>query len=402
MMSQAGKNDVKVNDLSRVRLLLGVLTGLLLWLIWQVSAITSPDAESAHYERFLSNLPPGWMDFFRPWTREDFIAMFRIAPPNLGSWWTFGKELSTDAAIVHTWIGFMPLACLFAVLFSVLKPLPRFVLWAFSLLLVGGIVFYCFQSFQYFLPLSPPIILLSSFYVCGTVIFLETEKIERNRSFAIDLQMQAEFERKRIAKDLHDESLQALSRLIRIVDKLGEEIPENDVPRDVRSRLESCIAGTRRIINDLHPACLEEFGLSASLEQLIEDLQVATGMKTRFQDSSNGSRLSDFYELCIFRIAQEAINNVERHSAATELSVTLKSDERFLTLSIADNGKGVVRKKQGSLGLQNMSDRAKLMGGSVEWTAPTEYSSGTMVALRIPSQRLEYRSRNQPDQGLDR
>jgi signal transduction histidine kinase len=375
-----------------IRLLLGFFTGVLLWLVWQTSAITSPDAESIHYSKFLAGLPPGWMDFFRPWTRQDYVSILHFEPLwGTSLWWTFGKEPATDAAIVHTWVGFLPMACLFGVLFAVLKPLPRFLVWISSLAMAAGIVFYCFNAFQYALPISPPIIVLSCFYLCGTVIYLETEKIERSRNLAIDLQRQAEQERKRIAKDLHDESLQSMSRIVRIMDRLSDELPENPVPKEVRGKLESCISGVRNVINDLHPAQLEEFGLSATFEQLVEEFRNASGIKSKFQDRSSGARFSDFFELCIYRIAQEALNNVEKHSGATEMTFCFELDDRFVHLNIVDNGKGNVQKKQGSYGLRNMIDRAKLVNGEIIWSVPDGFESGTMVSLKIPRNKVEPR-----------
>lgn len=372
-------------DLRIIRLVIGFLTGLLLWLIWQTSAITGLGTESVNYEKFLAELPPGWMDFFRPWTHEEFVRFFNV-PFSLGQWWTFGKDPATDSQMVHTWIGFLPISCLFGVLFSILRPMPRFAAWVLSLLAVGSIIFYCFQNFHYLLPLSQPIIVLSCFYLCGTVIHLETEKIERNRSLAIDLQEEAEQERKRIAKDLHDESLQSMSRIIRIIDKLSDEIPDNPVPKEVRTKLEACIAGTRNIINDLHPAQLEEFGLAASLEQLIEEFKKSAKVKVKYQDASNEIRLPGFFELCIYRIAQEAMNNIEKHANASEVSISLENTEKQLCLKISDNGKGVdtVQKKTGSFGLRNIIDRTKLMNGEVEWKRPEEFASGTSLVLKVP------------------
>lgn len=381
-------------NLSEIRLVLGVLTGLLLWLIWQTSAITSPDSASVNYANFLANLPPGWMDFFRPWTHEEFVQFFHINPPYTDPWWTFGREPTTDAAIIHTWIGFLPLACLFGVLFSIVKPLPRFLIWIVSLGLVSAIVFYCFQSFNYLLPLTQPIIVLSCFYLCGTVIYLETEKIERNRNLAIDLQRNAEDERKRIAKDLHDESLQSLSRVIRLIDKLSDEIPDNPAPKEIRERLETCVSGTRNIINDLHPSSLDEFGLATSLEYLVEEFGHSTGVKTKFDDKSTGIRPTTFHELCFYRIAQEALNNIEKHSGASQMCVSIEYHDQHLLLKISDNGKGTVQKKRDSHGLQNIEDRAKLMNGTAEWKKPDEFESGIMLVVRAPILKAITDSRN--------
>jgi len=340
-------------NLSLIRVTLGLLTGVLLWLIWQAITIRSPEAESINFRYFLIE---------------------RL----------FGGVQAADATTVNNWIGLLPLACLFGVLFSILKPLPRFLTWIFSMIMAGAVVLYCFQVYKYIVPWGGPVIVFNCVYLCGTLVYLETEKIERNRNLAIDMQRQADHERKRIAKDLHDESLQSLSRVIRLVDKLHDEIPDNPIPQEVRGRLESCVSGMRGIINDLHPAALEEFGLAASLESLVEEFSRSSGAKVNFHDASEGVRLPAFQELCIYRIAQEAINNIEKHAEASQMAVSLQKTEKFLFLKIADNGKGTVRKKRDSFGLQNIADRTKLIGGQVEWKAPEEFASGTMLVLKVP------------------
>jgi signal transduction histidine kinase len=346
-------------NLSLIRILLGLVTGLLLWLIWQALAVTSPEIESIKFRYFLTD------------------RLF-------GSGAQAASGAASGYTIITNWRGLLPLACLFGVLFSILKPLPRFITWIAALILAGAVALYCFLSFKYIVPWGGPVIVLNCFYLCGTLIYLETEKIERKRNLAIDLQQQSEDERKRIAKDLHDESLQSLSRIIRLVDKLHGEIPDNPIPSEVRGRLESCISGMRSIINDLHPAELEEFGLAASLEHLVEEFTRSSGVKASFQDSTAGVRLPAFQELCIYRIAQEAINNIEKHAEASHMEVSLQKTDKLLCLKIADNGKGAVRKKRDSFGLQNIAYRTKLVNGQVEWKAPEQYGSGTMLVLKLP------------------
>jgi signal transduction histidine kinase len=346
------------HNLSLIRILLGLITGLLLWLIWQTSAITSPEIESIKFRYFLTE------------------RFFGSGAHSAGA--------ANPYELITNWRGLLPLACLFGVLFATLDPLPRFITWICSLLMAAVVAIYCFQAFHYIVPWGGPVIVLNCFYLCGTLIYLETEKIERNRNLSIDLQQQAEDERKRIAKDLHDDSLQALSRIIRLVDKLHDEIPSSPVPQDVRARLESCITGMRGIINDLHPAELEEFGLAPALEHLLTEFSIDAGIKADFCDESGGIRLEPFQELCIFRIAQEAINNVEKHAGATEVRFNIQKTDKLFFLKIADNGKGDVRKKKDSFGMQNISYRTRLLNGQVEWKSPEDFSSGTQLVLKLP------------------
>lgn len=372
------------HNIRNVRLAIGLLTGILLWLIWQAAAITAPHAGSEAYRRFLAELPPGWMDFFRPWTKEEFGTFFHMSSFSFGQWWTLGQPPTTDVAIVHTWIGFLPLACLLGVLFTVLKPMARFLLWMCSFAVVAAIYYYFHTTFHSALPGTPALIVLSCFYLCGTVIHLETEKIERNRNLAIDLLNQAENERKRIAKDLHDESLQSLSRVARALDKLSEEMPNSELSGQLREMLENCIKGTRDIIDDLHPAGLNEFGFSSCIEQFASDVCRSANIQLKFEDNLEGLRLPPFVELCIFRIAQESINNVEKHACATRLKIRLERSNATLILQVGDNGTGKVEMKKTSAGVHNIIHRTKLMGGNVQWRNGGEFSEGTTVILKVP------------------
>lgn len=356
-------------SLSLIRILLGLITGVLLWLIWQASAITTPEVESIKFRYFLT---------------EHFFG---------SSSGPFGAA-NAGYTIISNWRGLLPLACLFGVLFSVLKPLPRFITWILSMLLAGLVAVYCFMAFQYIVPWGGPLIVLNCFYLCGTIIYLETEKIERNRNLAITMEERSEQERTRIARDLHDESLQSLSRVIHLIDEMQTELPGSSVPGEARRQLESCITGMRGVINNLHPAELKEFGLSASIEHLVSDLGNSTGFKTFFEDGWDNIRLSPFQELCIYRIIQEALNNIEKHANATQLAVSLQRAGKSLLVKVADDGKGIRPEKKNSMGLQNMSHRAQLIGGQVEWKTPEQFSGGCLLVLKVP---LDLRSGQSAD-----
>jgi signal transduction histidine kinase len=329
-------------------------------MIWQACAISSPEAESIKWRFYLS---------------EMLFGSTSGHPV---------KAVLTGYTIVSTWRGLLPLAMLFGVLFSVLKPLARSLTWLAVVVLGGITAMYCFEVLKIIVPWGGPLIMLNLFYLCGTMIHIETEKIERNRTLALDLQLQAEREGKRIATNLHDESLPSLVRIMRLSDQLHTEYPDNPIPGEIRSRLESCITEMRRVINDLHPAALEEFGLVASMEHLINDFGQQSGIKTTYRYTGAQLSLPAFQELCVYRITQESLNNIEKHAGASEAEVLLEANDHTLRLQIADNGCGTTHKKCGTHGLQNITDRAKLLGARVEWKAPDKFSSGTMLVLTVP------------------
>jgi signal transduction histidine kinase len=212
---------------------------------------------------------------------------------------------------------------------------------------------------------------------------LETEKIERRRNLAIDLQLQSEEERKRIAKDLHDETMPSISSVLRLVDQLTEQDGGNPIPKEMRGRLENCLTEMRRVINDLHPATLEEFGLSVSVAHMVEQFGRQSAIKAIFSDTTSGAQLPAFHEMCIYRIIQEALNNIAKHSKATELKVSMESAGDRVVVSISDNGVGGAQRKPGCYGMQSISHRAKLIGASVQWKS-SEALSGTTIILNVP------------------
>lgn len=292
--------------------------------------------------------------------------------------------LASDPAEPTNLVGYIPLGVLFGVLFSLLRPLHRFILWAVITAVFAVMAEYWFEVYHRLLHFSGPMLLINCCYICGTLIHLETEKIERSRTLALDLQMQAEQERQRIAKDLHDEALPSLSRVMRLADQLQDEDKESLIPAEIRSRLEATVTEMRRVINDLHPAVLDNLGLAASLQHLANRCSQETEIQTTFRAQSEEISIPSFQALCIYRIAQEALNNVEKHAGASHAEVSLDRTEHHLCLRVSDNGSGALTRKPESLGLKNIDDRAKLIGAKVEWKKPHQYESGTMLVLTVP------------------
>jgi signal transduction histidine kinase len=355
-----------------VRIAIGCLAGLLLWFMWQESIKTSPEQESIKLRYFLSDALFG---------SSSAAAAFRSG---------LGRDYT-----ISTNLGFLPLGAIFGVIFSIMRPFPRFVLWAIVTVEQCVVAQVCFEVWRIIIPFGGPLVLINCCYICGTLIHLETEKIERSRNLALDLQIQAEQERKRIAKDLHDEALPSLSRVMRLADQLHAEYAENPIPQEIRNRLESTVSEMRRVINDLHPAVLENLGLPASLQHLVDKFGQESSIQATFRNDTQETKLPSFPALCVYRIAQEALTNIEKHAAASQADVSLEKSENGLQLRISDNGNGELRRKPDSYGLKNIEDRAKLIGAKVEWKAPAKFPSGTMLVVTVPLSNL----RKQTDNG---
>ena len=248
-------------------------------------------------------------------------------------------------------------------------------------------------SFQYLhvlLPVVAPLVVIVSGFILGTVINLDTDLRQRNRELAAAremMQVRAEEERKRIAEDLHDETLPALSSIARMVDDMTAEYGESKAPRQMRERLDSTIQEMRRVINDLHPSVLETMGFVPALENLVHILEREQPISCTFEADPQikESDVPDFAKLQLYRIVQEALNNVRKHSGANTAEIKLSKAGESLKIRVIDNGKGIDPKaiRPDSHGLLNIRHRAALLGASVEWLSPSNYRSGTEFVLVV-------------------
>jgi signal transduction histidine kinase len=274
---------------------------------------------------------------------------------------------------------------------SVLPIAPRTIAFVFtgvSLLVIGQI---SFQALHVVIPIAPPLAVLIVCFILGTFINLDTDLRQRNRELAQareSMQVRAEEERQRIAEDLHDETLPALSAVARMADKLTKELGNNPVPGQMRERLDFSVTEMRRVINDLHPSVLETMGFKPALENLLVTLAREGSFQTQFMGNDNGTdeQLSKFSKLQLYRIVQEALNNVQKHSQAKNVEVYISARGNSLILSVVDDGKGIPpgAAKGQSHGILNIRQRAQLIGARVEWRKPSKYSSGTELRIELP------------------
>lgn len=250
-----------------------------------------------------------------------------------------------------------------------------------------------FQWWHVALPVVAPLAMLISGFILGTVIFLDTDLRQRNRELAAareHMQVRAEEERKRIAGDLHDETLPALSAVARMIDELFhvDDINKSSVPERMRLKLDATIQEMRRVINDLHPSVLETMGFVPALENLAVILSRDAGIDYSFVDRNGQDdyEITDFAKLQLYRIVQEALNNVGKHSGAGKVDVKLQTHAGNLEITISDNGKGINPRliRKDSHGLLNIRHRAQLIGATVEWRKAEVFDSGTLVKVSMP------------------
>jgi signal transduction histidine kinase len=192
---------------------------------------------------------------------------------------------------------------------------------------------------------------------------------------------------RRFSHELHDELGQTLAALranLRVLNQPGAVAHESS--RRVQDSLnlnDDAIRNVRQLSQLLRPMILDDFGLDAGLGWLCEGFTERTGIAVEY-DSNLHSRLPDSTETHLFRIAQEALTNVARHSGATKVRVGLKAAGGRIRLSIADNGKGIQEPRTGShsLGMTGMRARARVAGGVFRVESPKE--GGLKVEAEIP------------------
>ncbi len=212
------------------------------------------------------------------------------------------------------------------------------------------------------------------------------------RNLTARLQVIREEERRRIAREIHDELGQALTGLKLDLSWLGGQLPKTgpDLGGEVKSilgRIDATIDSVRRIATELRPSVLDQLGLPAAMEWQVEEFERRTGIRALLDLKAEGVTIPDHIASNVFRILQEALTNVTRHAAATQVAV--KVTERFgvLTMEVADDGKGIpaaALESSLSVGLIGLRERAFVCGGKIDISSTP--GSGTRLVLRVPLQ----------------
>ena len=197
-----------------------------------------------------------------------------------------------------------------------------------------------------------------------------------------------EEERKRIAMEIHDELGQLLTALKMDVSLLKMRLAhDTDAAKkvdDMRELVEKTIWMVRNVASHLRPAALN-FGIVSALEWLVEDFGRRKGLSCQLWINGREPVLEDTHATAVFRIVQASLTNVARHAGASRVDVTLTSTETTLDLYVSDDGRGfdpAAARKGYSYGLLGMSERARLIGGSLRIDSSPE--TGTVVSIHVP------------------
>ncbi len=221
----------------------------------------------------------------------------------------------------------------------------------------------------------------------------ETRRHDRMEAYASRVVSGQEEERRHIAQEIHDGPVQTLIHLCRQIDAVesrsGPRDGDTNALSDLRIIVEETVTELRSIAKGLRPSILDDLGLVASINQMLSEAGQRHRFETTFGVTGSERRLPPPVELALFRIAQEALSNAERHAAAHRVAVGIDFDSGGLRLLVKDDGVGFDGSESAdgdghrSLGLSGMSERAHLIGARL--VVHSGKGSGTTVDVRVPA-----------------
>jgi PAS domain S-box-containing protein len=194
-----------------------------------------------------------------------------------------------------------------------------------------------------------------------------------------------EEERRRLSRELHDQTGQALTALKILLKSIEQDLPPGLETLQARlgealSVADVTLDQIRNVARGLRPPGLEQVGLNATLEGHCREF----ARQTRLAIDYCGVEVDvpDAVGICLYRVAQEALTNVVKHAEAHDVKVILRADSKDITLSIEDDGRGIARSQRSGLGLVGMRERLELLGGDLE--VQRRETGGTRLRARIP------------------
>jgi two-component system, NarL family, sensor histidine kinase UhpB len=219
---------------------------------------------------------------------------------------------------------------------------------------------------------------------------LEGIEVERRRGGQLVLRAQ-EDERRRLARDLHDEVNQALTAMLLRLEALAQDAPPDRTAEvaELKRLAGEAMEELLNLARQLRPTALDDHGLAAAIGAQLRRFEARTGVATAMDVRGDPADLDDDVQTALYRVAQEALANVGRHAGASRVEVRLSVRGEGAELRVSDDGAGFdpARPDTGAtagagLGLKGMAERARLVGGELDVRSAPE--SGTTVTLRIP------------------
>ncbi len=256
------------------------------------------------------------------------------------------------------------------------------------------------RQLYFFLAVLLLTIVLTSLYLIrnNRRLFAQVEELSSQRSdLAQKLIYTQESTLRHISRELHDEFGQVLTAIGSLLRRTDKQIPP-DSPlhadlQEVREIAQTTLNNIRSLSQALHPVLLDEAGLESTLDWYIPTVERQTGIVLHYDKSGDHFAVENSAGVQIYRVLQEALNNVSRHSGAREAWVRLRFQSEQLELEVEDHGKGLAPVDgQTGIGLVAMRERAEILGGKLtvsRLNPAAANGTGTLVRLRIPRSKVE-------------
>lgn len=260
------------------------------------------------------------------------------------------------------------------------------------------------QTFVYILAIT--LMAIVGVFLTGMVINLRERRLADAKLKVLTQRVfdAQEEERGRVARELHDGISQILVGVRFALDSARRRLSNGrpDAGESLEQGIDNlgtAISEVRRISRDLRPGVLDDLGLGPALKSLIEDFEVRTGIDTEFDTVVFRNRLDQNAKIAFYRIAQEALTNIERHSNASHVKLDLRGHTRGATLRISDNGHGIdpnTRTQSSGIGLRNMQERVEQLDGSLRILSSRAAGKGTIIEATVPLTHLLPPSTDEP------
>ncbi len=361
-----------------------------------------------------------------PVQKEIFISDSEVQAVALSN--LFSKSYLYKLRLNDFHFSFIFLSMFLGVLFSTVPAVKRLIAATLLFLIITLSTQLSYASFNLLLEIVPVIFTLLGNLIIGSLVFLQlnlqeqnvklensqgelkgkniqlssafselNERVSELKKVRRQLAGRSEEERKRIARDLHDDTLTRITDLRRYIESV---INSGELTQGIKKQLESSIQTLsnvtheiRRIINALRPSMLDNvLGLIPAIENLLDELSKRSENKIQSKLITKVSKikLSESNEIHLYRIIQEALNNVYKHSGASKVEILIEKQHGQILILVNDNGKGLPLESSTTMGfgLIDMKERAELIGANVQYLNKPA-GTGVTLEITIPESKIE-------------
>jgi len=217
------------------------------------------------------------------------------------------------------------------------------------------------------------------------------EQAKLKHEFGINIIAAQEEERKKLSREIHDGPAQMMANVLMRADLIEKTYRERGIDSaikeisELKKTVREALSEVRRIIYDLRPMALDDLGIVPTLKKYLSTImEYNKGVDIHFQSLNNETRLPSNYEVAIFRLVQECVNNSVKHGNPTDIWVKLEWNLNNLNVIVKDNGSGfdLEAKREQSFGIIGMRERVEILKGSMD--IKTKIGNGTVVMFKIP------------------